>query len=134
MRVSCLIPLVCLLAAGEPPDPPTHRLIPPPEHTMQRAGYPQEISCLAAPGRTASYCGGWIGGGCLIRGSAPDQGDGTWGWDYAGCGWYPGRLFLKWCHCGVEKPLAGYKTDGKPVPNIFAIQPKSKEKAEHEHE
>jgi hypothetical protein len=54
------------------------------------------------------------------------QNDGTWGWDYVGRGWQPGRIFLNWCHCVNRQPSSGaYRTDGHPVPDVLASPPGS---------
>jgi hypothetical protein len=106
---------------GHGGEPGAGRLLPPPEHTMERAGCPLEASCLAKPGRGPKYDGGYVGGGCLLGGAGRGPLDGTWGWDYTGCGCWPHRIFLSWCGCRGRKPLAGYRADGPPVPDIFAV-------------
>lgn len=89
----------------------------PPEvhnHTLERAGNPQIISCIAAPSDTGAYVGYWVGGGCPCQrlGDLPEPHEGTWGWDYSG------RCFLRhvcllWWHgrC-CQGGTGAYKTDG----------------------
>jgi hypothetical protein len=71
--------------------------------SMERAGYPQHIAPWAIPSVTRFEAGGYIGGGCLKGNSIFAKGpftasgptyDGTFGWDFAGFGMRPGRLFL----------------------------------------
>jgi len=102
------------------------QLIPPPEHTMERAGNPLCISKCAKPGRTCKYDVGYVGGGCLGgHGECRNECDGTFGWDYVGCLCHkPARVFLNWCHCKECQPPRGpYKTDGPHVPDIFSLHP-----------
>ena len=62
------------------------------------------------------------------------SGDGTWGWDYVGCGHYPGRIFLKFCP-NCKHPLTGpYRTDGPKVPDPFAAKPARPRGEEESHE
>jgi hypothetical protein len=101
-------------------------LIPPPEHTAERAGNPQCISKCAVPGRSCKDAVGYVGGGCLGgHGDCRGALDGTFGYDYAGCLWNnPGRVFLRWCHCRDCQPERGpYKTDGPHVPDVFSLRP-----------
>lgn len=108
----------------------------PPEHTMERAGYPQCVSKCAAPGRNCNYRLGYVGGGCFTcKGCTARPADqGTFGYDYAGCILTrPGRVFLSWCGCDGGKLPGPYKTDGPHVPDIFAIRP-VKRACEHKHE
>ena len=101
--------------------------LPPPQHTHERAGNPQCVAKWAMPGRTPKYDVGYVGGGCLGRKGEPRTPDeGVFGWDYVACGWYPGRVFLNWCHwchCGKQAKPGPYKVDGPHVPDIFAIHP-----------
>lgn len=100
-------------------------------HTFERAGYPDQVSKLAQLGRTPSYCGYNIGGGCTFRGGAPGPLQGTWGYDYC-CG--PCNLrhkvMLGWCFACRPKGYTGaYKTDGPPVTNVFGYKLPEAEKA-----
>jgi hypothetical protein len=109
---------VGVVRAGQPPCSTV-------DHTHERAGYPQCVAWYAIPGRTAKDTVGYVGGGCLpiFRGEGRCPSDGIFGWDYVGCGWYPGRVFLSWCHC-AKTPLPGpYKTDGPHVPDVFSVHP-----------
>lgn len=57
----------------------------PDRFTMERAGYPQEISPLAEPTSSPHYTGYYVGGGAsLFKGPGyPHRAkEGTWGWDY----------------------------------------------------
>jgi hypothetical protein len=79
----------------------------------ERAGYPQEISCLARPSDTGNYVGYNVGGGCAWphHGEAPGPHEGTWGWDYPGCcGWT--RVALDWWHGKYQGGYGAYATDG----------------------
>src|SRR5207244_1233242 len=94
----------------------------------ERAGYPQEVSRLAAPAYGPHDAGGWVGGGrlALIRkpdGRAPAT-DGTWGTDYVGLGRRPGRVFLDWWHDRPHQPMPGpYSADGPHVPDVVGAHP-----------
>jgi hypothetical protein len=107
----------------------THRHPSPAVHTHERAGYPLEVSRLAAPGRTHAYTGGYVGGGRLaVFPRKPDgrdiHQDGTWGWDYVGPGRRPGRVFLDWWHDRPKQPApAPYTTDGPHIPDVFTLRP-----------
>ena len=93
-------------------------------HTHERAGYPLCVAWYAIPGRTAKDTVGYIGGGCLWhKGEGRCPSDGIFGWDYVGCGWYPGRVFLNWCHCNKLPAPGPYKTDGPHVPDVFSVHP-----------
>lgn len=112
--------------AGEP----AHRPRSGPAHTHARAGYPQELSPLAHPGRTPRYGGGYVGGGRLALFFRTPDGrdvvhDGTWGWDYVGvAGRRPGHVFLDWWHDRPRQPMPGpYRTDGPHVPDVVALHP-----------
>jgi hypothetical protein len=90
-------------------------------HTHQRAGT-TGIAWYALPGLSPKETGGYVGGGCLVRGGPRGPEDGTWGWDYVGKGKHAGRIFLGWCGCRF-KPAGPYKTDGPEVPDVFAVKP-----------
>ena len=109
-----------LLAFGLAADP-----VPPSgDHTQQRAGNPQCNALWAVPSRSAKECGGLVGGGCLRGGVGAGPNDGTWGWDYIGCGWRPNRIFLGWCaDCVSQRKPGTYKTDGPNVPDVFSVKP-----------
>jgi hypothetical protein len=83
-------------------------------HTLERAGNPQILSCLAVPSDTGAYVGYQVGGGCACPhfGDAPAPLDGTWGWDYQGrC--FLRRVCLLWWHGRCEQGGVGaYCTDG----------------------
>jgi hypothetical protein len=92
-------------------------------HTPARAGHPQHIAWYAVPGLSPKETGGYVGGGCLFRGTVRGPADGTWGWDYVGKGKHPGRIFLSWCGCARQPRPGPYKTDGPEVPDVFAVKP-----------
>ncbi len=94
------------------------------DHTLQRAGNPQCVAWYAVPGRSPKDALGYVGGGCLGRKGGPRDPltEGILGWDYAGCGWYPGRVFLNWCH-GKERPTGPYSAEGPHVPDVFSVRP-----------
>jgi hypothetical protein len=129
----CLLPAACcLLLAG-----PVAAFHPrsEPEHTAERAGYPQCLAPWAVPGRTDKYAIGYVGGGCLGRRGEPWRpGEGIFGWDFAGCARYPGRVFLNWCHCGTEPKSGPYKTDGPHVPDVFSVHPVQRAAEKHRAE
>ena len=83
-----------------------------PDHTMKRAGYPENVSRLAHPSYTSADIGYTVGGGSPCRGEYPYPHDGTWGWDYEGrCFWR--RVYLLWWHNGHYQGGTGaYQTDG----------------------
>lgn len=94
------------------------------DHDQARAGMPQNISRWATPSIEKREGPGYIGGGKLIRGDARASTDGTFGWDYQGLGWRPGRFFLGWAHDRPDQPKLGtYKTDTHHVPDVFSLHP-----------
>jgi hypothetical protein len=94
------------------------------DHTQQRAGYSTCTAWWAVPSYSCKECGGLIGGGCLRRGTGAGPYDGTWGWDYVGCGWRPEHFFLGWCADCARQPKPGpYKVDGPHVPDVFSFKP-----------
>ena len=112
--------LLLLAAYGLAADPAP----PSGDHTHQRAGYPTCTAWWAVPGGACNECGGLIGGGCLRRGTGAGPYDGTWGWDYVGCGWRPNRIFLGWCpDCARQAKPGPYNVDGPHVTDVFAIKP-----------
>jgi hypothetical protein len=104
------------------------------DHTMRRAGYPDEVSCLARPGNTPAFCGYYVGGACVCLGGPPGPCQGTFGWDYCcTCGFHH-HVMLGWCtKCRYKGGSGAYKTDGPPVPNIFGgkLHPRPEHAAEH---
>jgi hypothetical protein len=85
------------------------------DHTMQRAGYPQDVACYAVPSETCHYIGYLVGGGAPCRGEYPCLSEGTWGWDYQGC--IPRRIALGWWHGRRYQGGTGaYKAEG---PHVF---------------
>jgi len=85
-------------------------------HTMERAGYPQHLSCLAAPSNTPAYTNYYVGGGAPCHGEGPNAEDGTWGWDYEGC-WFKRNVALMWFHGRRYQGGTGaYKADGPHLP------------------
>jgi hypothetical protein len=124
LTAAALVLLTVRAGAGEHHTPRPEHPSPHLEHTHARAGNPQCVAWYAVPGRTHKYGTGYVGGSCLGRKGEPRHADeGIWGWDYIGCGWYPGRVFLNWCHCRRQPPAGPYKVDGPHVPDIFAIHP-----------
>lgn len=81
------------------------------DHTMERAGYPMEVSRCAAPVETCAYVGYPVGGGAPCKGDHPGPAEGTWGWDYQGrC--IKRHVFLWWWHGKCQGGEGAYKTDG----------------------
>jgi len=106
----------------------------PPVHTMERAGNPQAISRWAVPGVSRYEAGAYVGGGSLRGNRVLTKGPysvtgptdtGTYGWDFAGFGVRPGRVFL----AASPDPSLGsdytrnYRTDGPRVLDVFALRP-----------
>jgi hypothetical protein len=98
-------------------------------HTFARAGYPDEVSCLAKPGRRPEYCGYYVGGGCVVgphysNAGPPNPLQGTFGWDYCqGPCWLNHRVMLGWCYnCRPKGGIGSYHTDGPHVPNPLALK------------
>ena len=102
--------------------------------TMQRAGYPQEISKWAIPGISKHETGGYIGGATvchnhpLARGVGAATGPletGTFGWDFAGFRMRPGRVFLAATPSGANRSdiVRNYLSEGPHVPDVFALRP-----------
>ncbi|MGE3808821.1 MAG: hypothetical protein AB7K24_29500, partial [Gemmataceae bacterium] len=106
------------------------------DHTMERAGNPQELRHHAAPSDTGAYVGYYVGGGvrCSKVGHGPGPHDGTWGWDYAGCRLHR-CIQLLWSDRGRYQGGTGqYKTDG-PRPREQLKEKKAEEKrAQEGHE
>ncbi|MCE9530907.1 MAG: hypothetical protein K8T89_07265 [Planctomycetes bacterium] len=101
--------------------PPTAN---PQDHNNQRAGNPQVVSRHATPSVEKHEGLGYVGGGKLIKGDARGPADGTFGMDYQGFGWHPGRVFLGWSHDRKHQPKLGtYTTDTYKVPDPVAHHP-----------
>src|SRR5207244_2860803 len=82
------------------------------EDGYRRAGYPQDISCLAAPSDTGHYVGYYVGGGAPCRGDARCPWEGTWGWDSCGL-IVPKRVMLGWYHGRrYQGGIGSYETAG----------------------
>jgi hypothetical protein len=82
------------------------------EDGQRRAGYPQQVSCLAVPTDTGHYVGYAVGGGVPCLGTPPCTDDGTWGWDYSG--WLnPRHVMLRWTHGRrYQGGVGAYRTTG----------------------
>lgn len=106
----------------------------PVENTMERAGNPQRVARWAVPGVTRYEAGGYVGGGSLRGNAVAAKGHfvapgptatGTFGWDFAGYGVRPGRVFL----ARSPDPSAGtefarkYRSEGPYVLDVFALRP-----------
>jgi hypothetical protein len=118
MRACLALVLLAGLARADIPAPCTGW-----QHTPEQAGYPPCVACYARPA-SCKYTGGYIGGGCLgCCGEPRCPDEGTFGWDYVGCGWKPGRVFLNWCHCNKGPAPGTYKTDGPHVPDPLSVHP-----------
>jgi len=128
--------------------PAPHR---PVEHTMARAGFPQDVKPHAVPSLTRFYLPGYIGGGTpapmAFRASGPASAvghvtDGTFGTDFAGFALRGGRVFL----VPVNDPqrgnvwTRGYSPEGPRTGDIGVQRPFRKavlelrEAKEHEKE
>jgi hypothetical protein len=106
----------------------------PVEHTMARAGFPQDVKPHAVPSLTRFYLPGYIGGGTpapmAFRASGPATAvghvhDGTFGSDFAGFGLRGGRVFL----APVADPQRGnvfsrgYSPEGPRLTDIGTLRP-----------
>lgn len=81
------------------------------DHTMERAGYPMEVSKCATVVETCAYVGYPVGGGAPCKGGSPGPTDGTFGWDYQGrC--FKRHVFLWWYRYKPQGFDGAYKTDG----------------------
>lgn len=115
------------IAAGQPPveiiqpveckpaQKPAEELPPP-------MSGPPPVACYARLYNPWAYTGYYVGGGCAFKGAPPDALQGTWGWDYKGCGYLPRNVWLKWC-CRYQGGTGSYKVNGPPVPNVLAFPP-----------
>lgn len=106
----------------------------PPQHTMQRAGNPAAVAWYAMPSVSKFDTGGYVGGGKLLGNNIFSKGpgaatgpltSGTFGSDFAGFKLRPGRVFLAMSPDPSRGPAVanGYRTDGPPVPDVFALRP-----------
>ena len=93
------------------------------DHTFERAGMPRSVSRLAIPSIEKHEGYGYVGGGKLVRGDARGPSDGTFGFDYQGFGWRPGRVFLGWAHDRKQPTSGPYRTDTHHVPDIVSFHP-----------
>jgi hypothetical protein len=94
--------LAAVLAAAE--EEPQR--LPPPW-----SGFPP-VACYARPSDSGHYGGYYVGGGAPCKGQPRDVLDGTWGWDYVGCGCLP-RVYLQWLHGRRGySAYGGYRIDG----------------------
>jgi hypothetical protein len=91
-------------------------------HTFDRAGHPDTVSSCARPSNMPQFAGYYVGGGCVFQGGPPAPGaqQGAWGWDFVGGCLVCPRVALGWC-CKYQGGPASYRTDGKPVFNVFGI-------------
>ncbi len=101
---------------------------------MERAGYPQSVSCLAKPSVTRFDQAGYVGGASLCNNNLLARGPGsatgpvlagTFATDYAGVRTNLGRLFL----APSTDPSHGhpiylsYRAEGPRVPDPLALRP-----------
>ncbi len=92
---------------------------------------PPPVAWWAVFGRTAAYRGYYVGGGTPCRGDARACDEGTWGWDYQGRCCLP-KVWLSWTHGRKRQGGEGaYKTEGPPVPNVFAVPPPRRGESDH---
>lgn len=113
----------------------TPRPLWPAPHTMERAGYPQQLARCTAPSVTRYDQAGYIGGARLFQNNSllargpgavtgPTQ-DGTFGTDFAGFRGHMGRVFL----APSNDPSRGYpiswnyRAEGPRVTDVFAQRP-----------
>ncbi len=104
-----------------------------PENTAERAGTAKGIRSFGEPSVGYHSAAGMVGGGRnflrLFRTSAESTrrpGEGTFGWDYVGFGYRPGRVFMGWFNGNNshQSPiLPRYNTDGPRVKDYVAVMP-----------
>jgi hypothetical protein len=113
---SCAIPRIH--QEGTPP-PGKPRDIP---HTDERAGWPRTLAGHLKPSVTPGGIGYHVGGGTHSRHGEPRAWDeGTWGWDETGGTKFRTRVRLLWSHGRRYQGGTGaYRTDGHPIPDVFA--------------
>ena len=91
------------------------------EHSMRRAGNPQNVAHWAIPSPNQRYVGYYVGGGTTFGGDPRQPDDGVWGLDYQG-GILPRRVIQNFSHGRRYQGGTGaYKTDGprvKPVGHL----------------
>ena len=92
----------------------------PTPHTVEQAGFPQEVSCIAKKSYGPHYSGGYVGGGTSFGGTGRCGHQGTFGWDYTPFSPLTSRIFLNWSSGRrVQGGFGAYKTDGpKPVERV----------------
>ncbi|MBY0526750.1 MAG: hypothetical protein K2R98_25385 [Gemmataceae bacterium] len=87
------------------------------DHTLDRAGHPEQTVCYAHATNDCAYIGYPVGGGaaCKHKGDYPAPTDGTWGWDYQGrC--FKRHVFLYYWHGRRYQDGGGaYKIDGPEI-------------------
>ncbi|MFM7131754.1 MAG: hypothetical protein ACKO0V_20580 [bacterium] len=83
------------------------------EHSMHRAGHPDELSPRAALPKPFSVQGYWVGGGASFgHGHAPTAEEGTWGWDKTGTSFLPRSLRQGYSHGRLfQGGMGAYATD-----------------------
>ena len=88
------------------------------EHSMKRAGNPQNVAHWAIPSPNHRYVGYYVGGGTTFGGEPRQVDDGVWGVDYQG-GFLPRRVIQTFSHGRRYQGGTGaYKTDGPRVKPI----------------
>jgi hypothetical protein len=120
--VALLFTIVPTARAGE--DPPTYPL--PMGWTYLH------VACYARPSDTGHYGGYYVGGSAVCKGEPRGPQEGTWGWDYTGCGCLGPCVYLQWLHGRRYRNSAGgYRIDGPHLlhphePDYCAPGPKAK--------
>lgn len=120
------------------------------DHSMDRAGYPQNVRKHAVPSVTEHYNAGYVGGRRLLHNNLAGRGpgsatgpiyDGVFAIDWTGFRQHMGRVFLA-PSADPSKGryfYRGYWAEGPRVTDVFAIRPLRKavlalhEDAEHGH-
>jgi len=107
----------------------------PPQHTLERAGHPDTVGRWAIPALTSHETGGYVGGGSLRgnnffgRGLGATTGApnvGTFGTDFVGFRFRPGRVFLA---PSVDTYARGaqaqnYRSESNyPLPDVVHFRP-----------
>jgi hypothetical protein len=92
------------------------------------------VSKWAIPSRGPKDGGYYVGGGSVCRGLPPSPIQGTWGYDYVGGCLLAPMVRLGWSRRDRYQGGTGsYRTDGKPVPNVFNWHLSSSEGSAHDH-
>jgi hypothetical protein len=125
---NCVTLWLCGLVMGQHLDPgQTQPPRWPAAHTHERAGYPIQPSRWAVTAQEVDryYRPAIVGGGALFGGDGPGRADGTFGYEYVGFGWRPGRFILGRYHDRPRQPKGGnYETEGRyHVENVFELKP-----------